>query len=69
MTNLTNYNLAKQCDPRVFAIFERKLEGCDKDKLDKVLQRVDTLTNSGKTLQRAMADALYEFRLVQSEDV
>lgn len=63
MANLTKYSLAKQVDPRVYAIFEKKLEGCDKDKVDKVVNRVDTLAKEGKSLQRAMADALYEFRL------
>ena len=63
MANLTKYNLAKQCDPRVYAIFEKKVAGCDQEKLDKVLTKVDNLVREGKSLQRAMADALYEYKL------
>lgn len=60
---MTKYQLAKQVDPRVYAVFESKLTGCDQEKLDKILARVDTIAQSGKTLQRAMADALYEYKL------
>lgn len=63
MVNLTKYALAKQVDPRVFAVFEKKLASCDQEKVDKVLNRVDTIAKSGKSLQRAMADALEEFKL------
>ena len=61
--SLTKYQLASKVDPRVYEIFERKVEGCDQEKLDKVLARVDTLNQQGKSLQRAMADALSEFKL------
>jgi len=61
---MTKYELAKKVDPRVYGVFESKLKGCDQEKLDKVLQRVDTLSKAGKQLERAMADALQEFKLV-----
>lgn len=63
MANLTKYELANRVDPRIYEIFERRVEGCDQEKLDKVLERVDTLHKAGKQLERAMADALTEFRL------
>jgi len=58
------YSVANLCDPRVFAVFEAKLKDCQQEKLDKVLQRVDTLYKAGKQLERAMADALQELKLV-----
>lgn len=64
MSNLTKYAIAVSADPRVYAVFERKLEGCDQDKVDKVLALVHNLLNEGKSLHRAMADALESFRLV-----
>lgn len=60
---MTKYQLAKQVDPRVYSVFENKVSSCDQEKLDKVLARVDTLFSEGKSLQRAMADALFEFKL------
>lgn len=63
MANLTKYELAGKVDPRVYELFEDRLEGCDQEKVDKVLARVDTLHQQGKSLQRAMADAIHEFKL------
>lgn len=60
---MTKYQLAKQVDPRVYAIFEQRVAGLEQEKLDKVLAKVDTLNREGKSLQRAMADALYEYKL------
>lgn len=60
---MTKYELAGKVDPRVYEIFEDRLEGCDQEKQDKVLARVEVLNNQGKSLQRAMADALQEFKL------
>ena len=60
---MTKYQLAKQVDPRVWAVFESKIAGLEQEKLDKVLAKVDTLHSEGKSLQRAMADALYEYKL------
>lgn len=64
MANLTKYSLASKVDPRVYEIFERRLESSDQEKVDKVLARVDTLHREGKSLQRAMADVLQEFKLI-----
>ena len=50
-------------DPRVWEVFGRKIEGIEQDKLDRVINLVDSLHKEGKSLNRAMADALMEFKL------
>lgn len=61
---MTKYQLATQVDPRVWDVFGRKIEGHDQEKIDKVINLVDSLHKEGKSLTRAMADALAEFKLV-----
>jgi hypothetical protein len=60
---MTKYELAGKADPRVWEIFESKIEGIEQEKLDKVLSKIDNLVSQGKSLHRAMADALQEYKL------
>lgn len=60
---MTKYELANQVDDRVYSIFENRTKDCDEAKLLKIMDKITILHNSGKKLERAMADTLQEFKL------
>lgn len=57
------YHLYNRCDQRVAEVFDKLTKNCDKEKLVKVIEAVLLYERDGKTVERAMADALETYKL------
>ena len=57
------YSILNRADIKVAQVFQKLTVGVDKEKLDKVVTIIEALEKTGKSLERAMADALETYKL------
>ena len=57
------YTVLSRADNRVANVFQKLTVGVDKERMEKVTATIEALEKTGKSVERAMADALETYKL------